>query len=41
MKDYFQRARCHEGYGRLDCPNKVARQRAKREVKKIKKSLDN
>ena len=33
MKDYFKRARCRDGYCRLDCTNKTARARAKRELK--------
>jgi len=35
MRDYFQRMRCHEAFGRLDVKNKTARARAKREVKKL------
>ena len=34
MKDYFKRIRCHDGYCRFDINNKIARTRAKREVKK-------
>lgn len=34
MKDYFKRARCHDKFCRMDCPNKLARLRAKRELKK-------
>ena len=33
MRDYFKRARCRDGYCRLDCTNKTARARAKRELK--------
>ena len=34
MRDYFKRIRCHDCLNRLYTSNKVARQRAKREVKK-------
>lgn len=34
MRDYFKRIRCHDGFCRFDNPNKTARTRAKREVKK-------
>jgi len=34
MRDYFKRVRCRDGYCRMDCTNKVARQRAKREIRK-------
>jgi len=34
MRDYFKRVRCRDGYCRMDCTNKVARQRAKREMRK-------
>ena len=34
MRDYFQRIRCHDDYCRLGNPNKTARTRAKRELKK-------
>lgn len=35
MRDYFKRIRCHDRFNRLDTSNKIARQRAKREVKKL------
>lgn len=35
MRDYFKRIRCHDCFNRLYTSNKVARQRAKREVKKL------
>lgn len=38
MKDYFKRMRCRDGYCRLDCTNKIARARAKRELKKEHKT---
>lgn len=34
MKDFFKRARAKDGYCRMDCTNKEARARAKREAKK-------
>lgn len=34
MKDIFKRARAKDGYCRMDCTNKEARARAKRETKK-------
>ena len=38
MRDYFKRARCHDGYCRFDCTNKIARARAKRELKNYHKA---
>ena len=34
MRDYFQRQRCPECFGRRDVRNKTARARAKRELRK-------
>ena len=34
MRDYFKIERCKDKYLRRECPNKVARQRAKSELKK-------
>lgn len=34
MRDYFQRQRCHEGFGRWSVSNRTARSRAKREVRR-------
>lgn len=36
MRDYFKTERCKDKFLRHECPNKVARQRAKREMKKEK-----
>lgn len=35
MKDYFKRFRAEDKFLRHECLNKTARQRAKREVKKM------
>ena len=33
MRDYFKTERCKDKFLRRECPNKVARQRAKRELR--------
>lgn len=35
MRDYFKRFRAEDKFLRYECTNKIARQRAKREVKKL------
>ena len=35
MRDYFKRCRAEDKFLRHECPNKIARQRAKKEVKKL------